>query len=134
MCVYLSLSHVQLFMTPWTITPRLLCLWNSPDERILEWVAIPFSRESSQRRTETLVFCPAADSLPSEPPEKPHLKSNMSYSYRIPYHILPFYREEKRGEQSVHNHTVTKKQSQCVNSGHPASEFLLFITRCCLGG
>ena len=76
-------------MTPWTITPRLLCLWNSPDERILEWVAIPFSRESSQRRTQTLVFCPAADSLPSEPPEKPHLKSNMSYSYHIPYHILP---------------------------------------------
>ena len=75
-------------MTPWTITPRLL--YGILQARILEWVAIPFSRESSQRRTQTLVFCTAADSLPSEPPGKPHSKTNMSYSYHIPYHILPY--------------------------------------------
>ena len=36
--------------------------------RILEWVAIPFSRESSQPRDWTQVSCIAADSLPAEPP------------------------------------------------------------------
>ena len=35
--------------------------------RILEWVAIPFSRGSSQPRDWTQVSCIAADSLPSEP-------------------------------------------------------------------
>jgi len=36
--------------------------------RILEWVAISFSRGSSQSRDRTRVSCIAADSLPSEPP------------------------------------------------------------------
>ena len=41
-------------------------------ERILEWVAMPSSRESSQPRYQTWVSCIAeADSLLSEPPEKP---------------------------------------------------------------
>ena len=39
--------------------------------RILEWVAIPFSRGSSQSRDQTQVFHFAGDSLPSEPPGKP---------------------------------------------------------------
>ena len=39
-----SLSHVQLFVTPWTIKSRTL-----------EWVAVPFSRVSSQPRDWTQV-------------------------------------------------------------------------------
>ena len=39
--------------------------------RILEWVAIPFSRESSQLRVRTQVFWLQADSLQSELPGKP---------------------------------------------------------------
>ena len=39
--------------------------------RILEWVAISFSRGSSQPRDQTQVSCIVADSLPSEPPGKP---------------------------------------------------------------
>ena len=35
---------------------RLLCPWDSP-ARILEWVAIPFSKESSQPRDQTWVSC-----------------------------------------------------------------------------
>jgi len=35
--------------------------------RILEWVAVPFSRRSSQPRNQTQVSCIAADSLPAEP-------------------------------------------------------------------
>ena len=39
--------------------------------RILEWVAIPFSRRSSQPRDQTQSSGMQADSLPSEPPGKP---------------------------------------------------------------
>ena len=39
--------------------------------RILEWVAIPFSRESSQPRNRTRVSCIAPDYLPSELLGKP---------------------------------------------------------------
>ena len=38
-----------------------------PQARILDWIAIPFSRGSSQPRSPAL----QADSLPSEPPGKP---------------------------------------------------------------
>ena len=51
-----SLSCVRLFVTPWTI-------------RILEWVAYPFSRGSSQPRNRTRVSYFQADSLPAELPE-----------------------------------------------------------------
>ena len=39
--------------------------------RILEWVAIPFSKVSSQPRDQPRSSALQADSLPSEPPEKP---------------------------------------------------------------
>ena len=39
--------------------------------RILEWVAFPFSRGSSQPRDQTQVSTLQADSLPTEPPGKP---------------------------------------------------------------
>ena len=39
--------------------------------RTLEWIAIPFSRGSSQPRDWTWVSCMQAESLPSEPPGKP---------------------------------------------------------------
>ena len=44
------LSHfscVWLFVTPWTVVHQGLCLWDSPG-RILEWVALPSARGSSQ--------------------------------------------------------------------------------------
>ena len=43
------LSHVWLFLTPWTIVHGIL------QARILKWVAIPFSRGSSQPRDRTQV-------------------------------------------------------------------------------
>ena len=39
-------------------------------ERILEWVAVPFSRGSSQPRDQTKYPTLQVDSLPSEPPGK----------------------------------------------------------------
>ena len=69
--VVYSQSHVQLFCN--SMDCRL------PDSSvhgifqigILEWVAISFSRGSSQPRDQTQVSCIAADSLPSELPGKP---------------------------------------------------------------
>ena len=45
------LSHVRLFVTPWTIQSMKFL-----QARILEWVAYPFSRGSSQPRDQTQVF------------------------------------------------------------------------------
>ena len=47
------------------------CVLRILQARILEWVAIPFSRGSSQPRDQTQVSCTEGDSLPSEPPGKP---------------------------------------------------------------
>ena len=49
----------------------LHCLSHQGNMRILEWVAYPFSRGSSQPRNQTGVSCIAGDSLPAELPRKP---------------------------------------------------------------
>ena len=58
------LSHVRLSATPWTVHGIL-------QARILEWVAFPFSRGSSQPKIEPRSPTLQADSLPAEPPGKP---------------------------------------------------------------
>ena len=55
-CVCYSFSRVQLFATPWTVACWLLCPWIL-QARILEWVAIPFSRGSFGPRDQTHVSC-----------------------------------------------------------------------------
>ena len=45
------LSHIRLFLTPWTGACKTL------QARILEWVPVPFSRGSSQLRDRTRVCC-----------------------------------------------------------------------------
>jgi len=57
--------------------------------RMLEWVAIPFSRGSAQPTNQTWFSCIAADSLPSEPLGKSkvikikHNSAFSDYSYFI---------------------------------------------------
>ena len=56
---------------PHCLRPReLYSPWNCP-VRILEWIAFPFSRGSSQPREWTQVFALQADSLVVEPSGKP---------------------------------------------------------------
>ena len=50
------------------------CVHGIPQARILEWVAVSFSRGSSPPRDRTQVSCIADDSLLSEPPGKPALE------------------------------------------------------------
>ena len=51
--VHCSLSHVQLFATPWTHWPFVHGIFQA---RILEWVAISYSRGFSQPRDGTQVL------------------------------------------------------------------------------
>ena len=60
------LRPVWLFVTPWTVAHHGIF-----QARVLEWVAISFSRGSSQPRDWTSVSCTAADALPSKTRGKP---------------------------------------------------------------
>ena len=53
----LSLGCVQLFVTPWTVAHQAPLSMGILQARILEWVAMPSSRGSSQPRDRTQVFC-----------------------------------------------------------------------------
>ena len=72
-CAYVRrcFSRVQLFVTPWTVALPGASVHEILQARILEWVAIPFSRGSSDPGTEPRYSALQADSLPSEPPGKP---------------------------------------------------------------
>ena len=51
------LSHVQLFATPWTVAHQAFLSMGFSKARILDWVAIPFSRGYYWCRDQTLVSC-----------------------------------------------------------------------------
>ena len=57
MCSAYSLSHVHLFATPWTVAHQAPMSMRILQEKILEWVAMPSSRGSSQPRDQTQVSC-----------------------------------------------------------------------------
>ena len=57
-CAWL-LIHVHLFVTTWTIACQAPLSMGILQARILEWVAMPFSRGSSQPRNWTSVSCTA---------------------------------------------------------------------------
>ena len=52
-----SLSRVRLFVTPWTCSPPGSSIHGILQARILEWVAMSFSRGSFQPRDRTWVSC-----------------------------------------------------------------------------
>ena len=56
-CAMLSHSVVSDFETPWTLAHQALLSMGILQARILEWVAIPSSGESSRPRGQTQVFC-----------------------------------------------------------------------------
>ena len=56
-CLMLSLSRVQLFATPWIVAHQAPLSMGFLQERILEWVAISFSRGMFQPRDQTHVSC-----------------------------------------------------------------------------
>ena len=52
-----SLSHVQLFVTPWTVACQVPLSVGISQARILKWVVISFSRESSGPRDQIHISC-----------------------------------------------------------------------------
>ena len=71
MCCAWLLSHVWLFAVPWTLACQAPLSMGILQARILEWVAYPFSRGSSQPRNRTGVSCIAGGFLPTELSVKP---------------------------------------------------------------
>ena len=65
-----ALSCVCLFATAWTVVRQALLSMGIFQARILEWVAVPSFRGSSQPRGCTQVSCMQVDSLTPEPPGK----------------------------------------------------------------
>ena len=81
-----SLSCVQLFAT--LCSPPGFSVHGILQARILEWVAILFSRGSSPARDQTQVSCIAGRFLMSEPPGKPNPLSQSVFLH-IPFPFLP---------------------------------------------
>ena len=86
MHVCLALSHVQIFVTTWTVAP-----WDSP-ERIVEWIVMPSSRGSSQLRDWThisWVSCIAGEFFTHwDTWEVPRKHSPCNYYFYIPVKIM----------------------------------------------
>ena len=59
--------------TPWTVARQAPLSIGLFQARILEWVAISFSRGSSQPRDQTRVSALQADPLPTELPGRPSM-------------------------------------------------------------
>ena len=80
-CTRLSLSHVRLFVTPWTIACQAPLSMEFFQARIVKWVAMPTFRGSSQPRDRTWVSCGATRNIPQT-------QANSSHSACTCSHIL----------------------------------------------
>ena len=67
-------------MTPWTVASQTPSVHGISQARILEWVAISFSRGSSQPRDRTHVSCTAGRFFTTEPPGNVHCSLCSLYS------------------------------------------------------
>ena len=59
------------FVTPWTVAHHAPSVCEIFQARILEWVAIPFSRGSSHPGIESMSPALAGSFFTTEPPEQP---------------------------------------------------------------
>ena len=101
-----SLSRVRLSATPWTVASSVQGILQA---RILEWVAISFSRGSSRPRIKPRSPALEANALTSEPPGKPQLSlKNRSCPFSVM--IDHMFRNNKVGVLSVNS---LKKLSWC---------------------
>ena len=80
-CVLSHFSHVWIFVTLWTITCQAPLSLGFSRQEILEWVAMPSSRGSSQPRDRTsmLHLYLQAGALPLAPPGKLSINVNCYY-------------------------------------------------------
>ena len=55
--ILVLVAHLCVTVTPWTVARQAPLSMGILQVRILEWAAIPFSRESSRSRDQTQVSC-----------------------------------------------------------------------------
>ena len=72
MCALSHCSHVQLFAALWTVTYQASLSMGILQARMLEWVALPFSRGSSQPRDQTQVSHTAGGFFTIRAPREAH--------------------------------------------------------------
>ena len=91
---------VRLFATPWAVACQVPLFMGILQARILEWIAMPSSRGSSQLRVQTH-RSPSlqADSLPSEPPGNP---------------------SSPHGSQFIRTQILGEKKNPCHSSDPPS--------------
>ena len=80
-CPWKLLSHIQLFMTPWTVHGIL-------QARIQEWVAFPFSRGSSQPRDWTQVSRIAGGFFTDWAPREAHIMHSFRITFSYTVYLL----------------------------------------------
>ena len=90
------LSRVQLFATPWTVQSMFTL-----QARILEWVAFPFSRQSSQPRDRTQVFLIIGRFFSSWATEKPKNTGVCSLSL-VQYSWVRFFPTQESNRWLLH--------------------------------
>ena len=85
------LSHVRLFGTPWTVARQSPLSTGTLQARILEWIAISFSRDLPDPGIEPRSPTLQADSLSSVPQPAAHPVSlSMGFSRQSYWSGLPF--------------------------------------------
>ena len=71
-CCCLVAKSIQILLQTHGLSPPSSSVHGTFQARILEWVAISFSRGSSQPRDQTPVSCLAGRFFTTEPPEEPY--------------------------------------------------------------
>ena len=89
MCAVLSHSVVSDSATPWTVAHQDSLSLGILQAKILEWVAIPFSRDLPSPGNEPRSPALKADSLPSESPGKPRFSLVIYFIYSINSVYMP---------------------------------------------
>ena len=92
-----SLSHVQPFVTPWTVALAGLLCHGIHRQEYWSGVAMPSSRGSSRLRDQTRISCIAGRTFTSEPSRKPYVgdrcinKHGIFFGERYDTHNTPEY-------------------------------------------
>ena len=115
------------FATPWTVTCQAPLSMGFSQARILEWVAIPFSRGSSWPRDQTHISCLAGKFFTTEPCGKPFFFFFFALVYyineasHINWHCLIVI-ISMNGKKRCYVHQRKMPQETWVSSGMNARE------------
>ena len=98
--VVVSLNHVWPFSNPIDCSPADTSVHEISQARVLEWVAISFSRRSSQHRDWTHTSCIVSKFFTTEPPEKPVISLIEGLLNRFAKYLLRTYVDDR--QQNIH--------------------------------